>query len=220
MGMAALELTARGGNVDYQRLSIGQLRDRARQQHPEHTDEAARAFVEWILDMEVQRRTGYGDERLQGYGSVSPTALLGELPGGGSEAREPLAAMYDRGIRTHGHHEQARQVIASARLPQRQLLAVLIQARKLHGNGAQSGGGDDWVKSYDQIAANLGHYAQQLGWGSVEPIAGHSFDCIARDDATGMRTRTTHQVPAFKNGQAIKNAAKSARAALILLAKT
>ena len=213
MGIAALELT-RGGNVDYQRLNISKLRDLARQNHPDHTDEAARAFVDRVLDMEVQRRTDYGDERLQGYGSVSPTALLGELPGGGSVAREPLAAMYDRGIKTHGHHEQARQFIASARLPQRQLLAALIQARKCDRRVQ-----GDWGKSYDQIAANLGHYAQQLGWGSVEPIAGQSFDCIARDEATGLRTRTTHKVPAFKNGHAIKVASQKARAALILLAK-
>ncbi|WP_139172520.1 hypothetical protein [Onishia taeanensis] len=183
--MAALELIARGGNVDYQRLSIGDLRKIARQEHPEHTDEAARVFVERIVDMEVERRTQH-DDRLQGYGNVSPTALLGELPGGSGKAREPLAAMYDRGIKTHRSHEEAKRFIQAACLPDRQLLALLIQARKLDRRVK-----GQWGKSYDQIAANTGPYAQQLGW------------------PPGMASGL------YRKGQAIKDAAKAARAALI-----
>ncbi|WP_151444275.1 hypothetical protein [Halomonas lysinitropha] len=203
---------------NYQRMHIWELRELAREQHPDHDPEATRVFVTRILDMEAERRTLYGDEHLQGYGG-SPIAP-GWAPGSTDIAREPLAMLYDRGIYTHEQHETARRWVAAARLPSRQLLAALIQARKLHGNGNQYGTGKEWIKSYDQIAGNLGHYAQLLGMPPGSPPA-HTFDCIDEEKRTkgSVRVRRAHQVMAFRNGQAIKDAAKSAKAALIMLAK-
>ncbi|MEX0746178.1 MAG: hypothetical protein WD118_11300, partial [Phycisphaeraceae bacterium] len=57
---------------------------------------------------------------------------------------------------------------------------------------------------------------------AVEPLPGHSFDCIDDEKRQhgAVRVRTPHHVPAFKNGQAIKDAAHSARVELIFLAKS
>lgn len=188
MEMVAHEAVSQG-NALYQRLPIGRLREIARQGHPEHTDEATRVFVERILDMEVERRTLL-DDRLQGYGNVSPTALLGEAQVRSTKAGEPLADMYDRGINIHHSHEEARRFIAAARLPERQLLALLIQARKLDRRVK-----GEWGKNYDQIAAAIGFYSQQLGW---PPRMAEGW---------------------FSKGRAITDAAKVARVTLILLAK-
>lgn len=228
-------------------MRIWDLRAIARQTHPDYQEAAARVFVRRILDMEAERRTRYADEHLQGYGG-SPIAP-GFAPGGTDIAREPLATLYDRGIRYHEGHEQARRWIAAARLPPHQLLAALIQARKLHGNGDQEGGGKMWVKSYDHIAENLGQYAQALQFQAAQ----HSFDCIedvtheptlpasheritvprsarereilahryeeAQQGMVTKRRRTTHRVAMFKDGKAITNAATQAKAALIYQAK-
>lgn len=216
MGMAELALTPRtewGASVDYQRIGIRRLREMARGDHPEHTDEAPRAFVMRALDMEVERRTLH-DERWQGYGA-SPIAP-GYAPGGTDIAREPLAGIYDRGIREHRDHEFVRQFIASARLPDRQLFAVLVQAAKSdrRSNGPRA-------MSFEQIAANPGPWGQLLGWGGVEPVPGHSFDCFREEqrDKGTVRVRETHRVLAFKDGKAITNAASQARTQLILLAQ-
>ncbi|MBB3142808.1 hypothetical protein [Halomonas organivorans] len=228
---------------DYERMGIWRLRELARQQHPEHDDEATRVFVRRVLDMEVERRTLHGTDHLQGIGG-SPIAP-GHAPGGTDIAREPLATLYDRGIRYHESHEAVRRWLAWANIPERQLLALLIQARKLDRRAH----GSEWAASYHQIAADIARYAHLLGFdGSV--AAGRAFDCIeeraveqggrrqlqvvprseeeraalADRHAQGQeggrrRVRTAHQVPAFKNGQAIKDAAKSAKAQLIFLAK-
>ncbi|APC45975.1 hypothetical protein QHH_63 [Halomonas phage QHHSV-1] len=185
--------TERGERVDYQRIGIYRLRELARQSHPEHTPEATRAFVERALDMEVERRTTYRHDNL-GWHNHSPGAP-GFAPGSTDIAREPLAHIADKWQGEHQAHEFVASWLALARLPERQFLAVLIQARKVHGNGSQAGGGKEWVKGYDQIAANPGHYAQALGWPP-------GFGAVM-----------------FRNGQAIKDAAKSARASLIALAQ-
>lgn len=189
MGMAAQKLKQHSSMV-YQHLAIERLRELARQEHPEHTDEAARVFVDRILDMEVERRTML-DGHLLGYGSISSTALIGESRGGNSNRKEPLAALYDRGIKVHKAHDDARSFIAQARLPDRQLLAVLIRARKLDRRLK-----GEWGRSYDQIAASISYYAQQLGW---PPLMANEW---------------------FNNGRAIIDSAKVAQATLILLAKT
>lgn len=196
MAMAALAMTpTRRPDVtrpkDYQGMGIKKLRQRARESHEQHDPEAARVFVARILDMEAERRTLYGDEHLQGI--VGSAIAPGHAPGGTDIAREPLAALYDRGIRYHEGHEEARRWIEAARLPPRQLLAVLIQARKLRPR--QLGRGNEWTKSYDQIAAVGHYYAQRLGWPAE---AGRAL---------------------FKDGKAITNAATQARAELILQAK-
>lgn len=231
---------------DYQRMGIWRLRELARATHEEHDPEAARVFVARILDMEVERRTLYGDEHLQGI--VGSAIAPGHAPGGTDIAREPLAALYDRGIFTREQHEEARRWIEAARLPPRQLLAVLIQTRKLDRRAQ----GTEWAANYDQIAARLAHFAHLLGFdGGV--AAGHTLHCIEdtpRETSTcpphdrvaaprdarerrilaeryeqaqqGPRTRrirTAHQVPTFKAGKAITDAAARAKASLILLAK-
>lgn len=172
-------------------MPIERLRAVAWQEHPEHDDGAARVFVRRILDMEAQRRTEYADDRLQGYGG-SPIAP-GFAPGSTDIAREPLATLYDRGIRCHKSHDAVRQWIVSARIPPRQLLAALIQARKLHPR--KIGPGSDWQRGYDYIAAHGTHYAQLMGWPS--------------EFGRGL----------YKDGQAVKDAAKAAKAQLILLAR-
>ncbi|MCK2183525.1 hypothetical protein [Halomonas getboli] len=246
MTMAALAQTEGSGNVtaqtrDYERMGIWRLAELARQQHPEHDDEATRVFVRRILDMEVERRTLHGTDHLQGVGgsAIAP----GYAPGGTDIAREPLANLYDRGIRYHESHEAVRRWLAWANIPERQLLALLIQARKLDRRVQ----GSEWAASYEAIAANIGSYARQLGFFCVE---GHRFDCVedqptdpgkrqwqvvprseaereemaerharVQEEGVRRRVRTSHLVPTFKNGQAIKDAAKSAKAQLILLAK-
>lgn len=227
-----------------ERVGIWQLREMARQESPEYHEAAARVFVRRILDMEAQRRTLYADEHLQGYGA-SPIAP-GFAPGGTDIAREPLATLYDRGIRYHEGHEQARRWIEAARLPPRQLLAALIQARKLSGNGNQEGGGKMWVKSYDQIAASLDPYAKALGMVAVPgsknrvvvreipPQHRNSLQVwpqppdraeaeLARVQAAQQARQVTRietaRVAVFKDGKAIRDAAQAARTALILLAK-
>lgn len=185
MGMAALAMTTTDetqaprrqlSEAQLERVGIWDLREMARQGSPVYHEAAARVFVRRILDMEAQRRTLYADDHLQGYGAslIAP----GYAPGGTDIAREPLATLYDRGIRYHESHKAARRWIEAARLSPRNLLAALIQARKLHGNGDQAGAGKAWVKSYDHIAANLTWYARALKFDAGQPVAGHTFECI------------------------------------------
>lgn len=208
MGMAALALTTlrteRGASVaDLERMGIWRLREIARQTHPEHVDEAAGVYVARLLEMAAEWLTDYRHAN-PGYQPFSSVATMGEQPGGSTRAAEPLLMACLRAERARAHHLGAlAQIDAAVRrsqveeafrhysISQRQLIAVLIQARKLHPRRA----GSDWTASYDQIAANLGRYVQQLGW---PPTV-----------ADGL----------FKDGRAITNAAALARASLILQAK-
>lgn len=184
--MAALAMMQRSNGVahqDYQRLSLQDHRALAREDHPEHTDEAAREFVARILDMEVERRTTFGDEHLQGYHNISPTAGLGEQPGGTAIAREPLAQLYARGIADHKAHNEARWIIESAGLTFRQRVAVLILTaktdRRHHAPQAMS---------CAQIVANPMPWVQYLGW---PPGAGAMLfrDVKALDNASAEAKR-------------------------------
>jgi len=189
MGMA-LNNEGRMMRSVYERMPIACLREIARESHEHHDPEATRVFVNRVLDMEVERRTWYAHENL-GFQPFSSTAKLGESPGGSTAAADPLAMAYDRGIRIHAAHEEARQFLEYARLRPRNLLAALIQAAKTDRrvNGP-------WGKSYDQIVGQLGHYAQMLGW------------------PPGIETTIE-----FKKGQAIKRAALEGRAQMIMLAR-
>lgn len=200
------------GRLDYQRMGIAELREIAWHQHPEHTEEAARVFVSRLLEMEADRRSYHIGQYL-GYASISSVLLIGEPPGGG-EAGEPLADIYQRGAYSDVHHQAARRFIELARLPDRQLLAALIQARKLDRRAK----GSEWARNYDEISADLGRYAQQLGFGCVQPVAMHQFDCVHTDERTKVKSRTAYQRPVFKNGHAIRVASQKARAKLIKLA--
>lgn len=191
MGMALRQETSMG--QDYQKMPIKDLKALARQQHPDHDPEAARAFVDRVLDMEVERRTWYAHEN-QGYQPFSSASKLGENPGGGTAAADPLAMAYDRGIRVHASHEWAKEWIDQARIKPRGLLALLIQSAKMHPR--QSPQATPWCKSYDQIAQKLPTYAQLLGFPPGVVAIAH-----------------------YGKGQAIKRAAHQARCELILLAK-
>ncbi|QTP59526.1 hypothetical protein HNO53_12825 [Billgrantia antri] len=213
MGKAALPLTSqrteRGATVvDHERMGIWWLRELARQTHPEHVDEAARVFVRRFLNMEVERRLVIEHENC-GWHTHSPMAR-GLAPGGTDIAREPLALAYDRGIRLHSDHEAARRWIVAARLSPRNLLAVLVQARKLDRRVQ-----GEWGASYEQIAIDIQHYPRRLG----SSVSGHVIDCIGQDQEGGHKVCSTRTLSAFKDGKAITNAAAQARTELILLAK-
>ncbi|MGP9696207.1 hypothetical protein ACT3UG_01210 [Halomonas sp. AOP27-A1-34] len=203
---------------DYQRMGIRELREHARSSHPEHDPEAARAFVDRILDMEAERVTWHWHEN-QGYQPFSSAAKMGEQPGGGTSAADPLAIAYDRGMRVHAGHEFAKQWLESARLRPRARLAVLIRAAKLYPMAAQQQA--LWAKSYDFIAQHLPIYSRMLQMGSLSTM-GAIASVVVEEDKTGKPRRTPNPEPSepiFKNGMAVKNAAREARVQLLLLAQ-
>ncbi|MGP9679953.1 hypothetical protein ACT3TC_15105 [Halomonas sp. AOP27-A1-41] len=213
MGMALMKEGCMMRDM-YERMPIGRLREIARESHADHDPEATRIFVSRVLDMEVERRTWFAHENL-GFQPFSSTAKLGEHPGGGTAAADPLAIAYDRGIRVHAAHEEARQFLAYAKLKARALLAALIQAAKTDRRVT-----GPWGKSYDQIAADLGPYAQRLGF-SPGIMSGKTmvcFDTIEHEMGWLRKVESKHIVPLFRNGQSIKDAAKHARVQLLLLA--
>ncbi|MFI8748862.1 hypothetical protein ACIGG6_02485 [Vreelandella lionensis] len=198
---------------NYERMSIRGLRALARSSHPEHDPEAARVFVSRVLDMEVERRTWYAHEN-PGFQPFSSTAKLGEHPGGCAAAADPLVIAYDRGIRLHAAHEEARQFIDYAHLTPRNLLAALIQAAKTDRRVT-----GPWGKSYDQIADDCCTYAQRLGFspGVMHGKTLVCYDMIKHESGWCQPIETKHLVPLFKNGQAIKRAALEGRAQMIML---
>lgn len=217
MGMALLR-EAESMARDYQRMGIRELREHARSTHPEHDPEAPRAFVDRILDMEAERVTWHWHEN-QGYQPFSSAAKMGEQPGGGTSAADPLAIAYDRGMRVHAGHEFAKQWLESARLRPRARLAVLIRAAKLYPMAAQQQA--LWAKSYDFIAQHLPIYSRMLQMGSLSTM-GAIASVVVEEDKTGKPRRTPNPEPSepiFKNGMAVKNAAREARVQLLLLAQ-
>nr|WP_300312798.1 hypothetical protein [Halomonas sp.] len=231
-----------GKKMDYQKVGIWKLRELARQSHEQHDPDAARVFVTRILDIEAERRTVHIHQNL-GWHSANPLASIGEGPGSTAIAREPLATMYDRGIYTHEQHELARKWIEAAKVPPRQLLAALIHAAKLHPRAVSN---TPWAKSYDHIAEHLDWYSKALGFAAVpnqkarvvvrevQPKHRNSMHVwpmpedrvnaeLARLEAAGKaRTIEEHQVeliPVYKDGEALRQAGKFARVAMIALAK-
>lgn len=197
-----------------ERMPMSRLREVARESNTDHHPDAPRVFVNRVLDMEVERRTWYAHEN-PGFQPFSSTAKLGEHPGGGTAAADPLVIAYDRGIRVHTAHEEARLFVEYARLPPRNLLAALIQAAKT--DRRVSG---PWGKSYDQIAADCGTYAQRLGF-SPGMMSGKTlvcYDMIQHESGWSQLIETKHLVPLFRSGQAIKRAAVEGRAQMIMLA--
>lgn len=198
-----------------ERMPMRRLREVSKESSADHHPEAPRVFVNRLLDMEVERRTWYAHEN-QGYQPFSSTAKLGENPGGGTAASDPLVIAYDRGIRVHTAHEEARQFLDYARLTPRNLLAALIQAAKTDRRAT-----GPWCKSFDQIADDCGTYAQRLGF-SPGMMSGKTlvcYDTIQHEKGWVQHVESKHVVPLFRNGKAIKNAANEARVQLLLLVK-
>lgn len=217
MGMALLK-EAESMARDYQRMGIRELREHARSTHPEHDPEAARVFVDRVLDMEAERVTWHWHEN-QGYQPFSSAAKMGEQPGGGTSAADPVAIAYDRGMRVHAGHEFAKEWLEAARLRPRARLAVLIRAAKLYPMSGQQQA--LWAKSYDFIAQHLPIYSRMLQMGSLSTM-GAIASVVVLEDKTGKPRRTPNPEPSepiFKNGMAVKNAAREARVQLLLLAQ-
>lgn len=217
MGMALMKEAGTMAR-DYQAMSIRALRELARTAHPEHDPEAARVFVDRVLDMEAERVTWHWHENT-GYQPFSSAAKMGEQPGGGTAAAEPLAIAYERGSRVRAGHEFAKAWLEAARLRPRARLAVLIRAAKLHPMPTQQG--TPWAKPYDFIALHLPMYSRMLQMGSLS-VMGDIEAIVVEPDKKGE----PHLVPnknrgdaIFKNGMAIKNAARDARVQLLLLAQ-
>ncbi|WP_140399003.1 hypothetical protein [Halomonas citrativorans] len=203
---------------DYRNMGIQRLRELARATHPEHDPDATRTFVDRVLDMEAERVTWHMHEN-EGFQPFSPTATLGQQPGGGTAAAEPLAIAYERGQRLSAGHEFARAWLAGARQRPRARLAVLIRAAKLHPMPTQQAA--PWAKPYDFIAQHLPIYSRMLQMGSLS-VMGDIVPTVVATDRRGVK----HMVPnkqrgdaIFKNGQAIKDAATAGRVELLLLAQ-
>lgn len=218
MGMALMKEVVNMAR-DYQRMGIRDLREHARSTHPEHDPEAARAFVDRILDIEAGRLTWHWHEN-PGFQPFSSVATLGQQPGGGTASADPLAIAYERGIPTRETQEYAKQWIEAARLRPRARLAVLIRAAKLYPMAAQQQA--LWAKSYDFIAQHLPIYSRMLQMGSLSTMTEIKQVEVVRvtEKETYRRSRNEHKsVPIFKNGMAVKNAARDARVKLLLLAQ-
>jgi hypothetical protein len=216
MGMALMKEVSMARN--YERMGIRDLRELARSSHPEHDPEAARVFVDRVLDMEVERLTWHEHENT-GFQPFSSAATVGEQPGGGTAAAEPLAIAYERGCRIHAGHEFAREWLEAARLRPRARLAVLIRAAKLYPMPTQQKA--PWAKPYDFIAQHLPMYSRMLQMGSLATM-GAIASVVIEEDPTGKKRRKANpdpSAPIFKNGQALKDAAKPARVALLMLAQ-
>lgn len=183
----------------YRKMAMSELRELARARHPEYTPAAASVFADRALDMEVETRLWLYHEN-PGYQPFSSTAKIGEQPGGGTAAAEPLAIMYDKYRELSPEHKAAQRFIQGARLHPRQLLALLIRGAKSYPRRR-----GEFAKSYDEIARDLPRYAQMLGFG---PVA------VMDDVRRGAGKKSV-----FANGKALKNAATQGRTEVLLLAQ-
>ena len=201
----------------YQRMGMDKLRDQAATEG-DGQDEAAQHFVDRLADMELERRLVMRHNR-PGWHPSSPG--FGDGTGSSTVKREPLAEEYDRGNITNSPwHDRANRAFAA--LPERQAAALLLQTAK---TDPQTSG--PFGASYDQMAASIGHFLQPLGWAPVSPMS----PILERDDKgrpvyvsrdpekEGGAKIASWSNPAFKNGQAIKWAARQGRVSLLMQAK-
>lgn len=170
----------------YQQMSMTKLREMARQDSDLDTEEAARVYVQRLCDMELERRLDMRHNR-PGWHACSPG--FGDGTGSSSVASDAMLIAYEQGIPQSPWHDHAR--IALSRLTERRLAALMIKTAK--GDYRTSG---PLSAKYDDIAASIGSYAQELGW----PPGVVALDWYA-------------------NGRSIRKAALDAKAELILLAK-
>ncbi|MDX5376376.1 MAG: hypothetical protein LPK08_02505, partial [Halomonas sp.] len=134
---------------------------------------------------------------------------------------------YEKGIPNSYWHEVARKALAT--LSSRRLLATLIQAAK-----ADHRLDGPFAATHDQIAANLKHYAQMLGFAPAHPVKPEicrdeggeivrltkkSVDSETGEEKEAATSRPKWNAELYRNGQAIKRAAWEGRMELILQAK-
>lgn len=210
-GTAAREIAKRHqgqGMADYRHMSMDRLRNTAATEH-EKQDEAARVFVDRLLDLEVERRLVLAHER-PGWHNCSPG--FGDGTGGSTAPSDAMFQAYIKGIRVGGWHERAGRAVR--RLPERWQFAALVQSAK----------SDPRIKGpmaakYEEIAEHIGLVAQYFGWPSVAPLPPDER-VEWQQDEEGKRKRVEISMPAFSNGQAIKRAAWEAQYKLLAMAKT
>lgn len=199
--MVVAEQIAEQGSVDdtarYQTMPMAQLRELAR--HQEHAEAAGRVFVDRVIEIEAETRLWHRHAN-EGFQPFSPTATLGEQPGGGTAAAEPLAIHYERNHEMSAERQAVQWFVQQAMLHPRQLLALLIRGAKSYPRRR-----GDFAKSYDEIARDLPRYAQMLGFGPVAVM----------DDVR----RGAGRKPVFANGKALQNAAAQGRVEMLLLAQ-
>lgn len=208
----------------YQRMSIARLRETAATKG-EHQDKAARAYVDRLTDMELERRLDMR-HNMAGWHPSSPG--FGDGTGQSTEAVDAMYLAYEKGIVNSEWHDRAKRAFGT--LKPRGQLALLLRAgkadRRLEG---------PFCATYDQMAAAIGRFAQMLDFPPVQPIKPE----LCRDPKTGEILRETKQIQdeetgevsqvrtsspkwvikGYKDGQAIKRAAWEAKAELLLQAK-
>ena len=138
----------------FARMGLGRLRELAVQTHEHHTDEAARAFVERLIDLEIERRMVLLHER-PGWHPASPG--FGDGTGKSTVATDAMYLAYIKGIRLGEWHDVARRALS--KVPERARPAALIKGVKDHGNGD-----GPLAARYDDIAKDCSAFAQRLGW--------------------------------------------------------
>lgn len=192
----------------YQRMTMDNLRQLARQDDKGHTDEAARVFIDRLIDLEIELRVALAHER-PGWHPSSPG--FGDGTGSSTKMFDAMLNSYVYERHPHDWHGIAHRALSM--LSSRARLAVLIRAVKLDGRR------QGWRSAkYDDIANNLGHFAQELGWPAVCPLPPIT-KVIWKLGEDGKRHRHETSEPAFKSGQAIKWAAQQGRVELLAMAK-
>lgn len=93
--MKAMAVKKKGSTMRdmFERMPMARLREIARESHEGHDPEAARIFVNRVLDMEVERRTWYAHEN-PGYQPFSSAAKLVEEQPRPTLWRLPMIAVY------------------------------------------------------------------------------------------------------------------------------
>lgn len=173
--------------VFYERMTMAALLQHAMTEH-EQQDAAARVYVERICDLALEwQMAGMGEP---GPAWPSAAACFGDGTGASTKEPDVMFSAYERGIKQSYWHDRARRAVE--KLPERTRLALLIRQRKAHPTSA----GSRWQRSHEDIIADIGPYAQELGW--PPGIAAGKW---------------------FETADALKSAAKRGRAELLLLSK-
>lgn len=226
--------------IDYRRMPMAELQQRARQMHPEHDDEATRVYVQRLIDLELERRLDLVHRRA-GWHPASPG--FGDGTGASTEVVDAMFLAYIKGIPNSPWHEVARK--ACKALPSARLLALMIRAAKsdCRINGP-------FAAKYDDIAKDIGRYAQMLGFTRVQPVVAETETRIVEREVPRQHRNSRHvwpmtpeaqeaelerleaakaprierevvieKLPVFKNGEAIRWAARQALAELTSMAK-